>query len=95
MPLYLYACRTCALEYEELYSIGQAPAQSIQCPLCGGYFERGVAMFNVGGRREAIRTASSDSDASSPLSSDVETGGVRHGVDCFCCARPARPSLRE
>lgn len=88
MPLYLYTCRACELEYEELYSTGEAPMRSIRCPLCGGYFERGVAMFNIGGRQEAIGTASG-----SDVQSGVGSRGVRHGVDCFCCGRPTRPSM--
>jgi putative FmdB family regulatory protein len=73
MPLYLYRCRRCELELEELHPLGQAPPESIRCPLCGGYFTREFALFSIGGRVENI-------DLREP--SKV----IRHGVNCPCCA---------
>lgn len=72
MPLYVYTCRTCELELEELHPLGQAPPRSIRCLLCGGYFERDVALFHVSGRKPAA----------------VMMGpghGTEHGVNCSCC----------
>ena len=77
MPLYVYACRRCELEMEELFPLGQAPARGIRCPLCGGYFERDVALFQVGGR-------------SRPVNLDPPAAGIHHGVDCVCCAPPRK-----
>lgn len=78
MPLYVYTCRACELELEELHPLGQAPQRSIRCPLCGGYFERDVALFHVNGRKAAT----------------IETGPgrvIHHGVNCVCCSpRPTR-----
>ncbi len=78
MPLYVYTCRTCELELEELHPLGQAPQRSIRCPLCGGYFERDIALFHVNGRKAV----------------SIETGPgrvINHGVNCACCTpRPAR-----
>lgn len=72
MPLYLYACRTCELEMEELYPLGQAPERGIRCPLCGGYFKREIAPFNIG--------ATGRPAAAGPVALDA-----RHGVNCPCC----------
>jgi putative FmdB family regulatory protein len=74
MPLYIYTCRTCELELEELHPLGQAPERSIRCPLCGGYFERDVALVNLGKK----------STVGASLADALATGSV-HGVDCLCC----------
>ena len=80
MPLYLYSCHTCELELEELHPLGQAPLQSIRCPLCGGFFIRDVALFHVNGRKAA------------PAANRPEQS-VRHGINCLCCMpRSARRS---
>lgn len=81
MPLYVYSCRTCDLELEELYPLGQAPARGIRCPLCGGYFERDVALFHIGGRSQAVKL-----DASATEQGETWPD---HGVNCPCC-RPTR-----
>ncbi len=73
MPLYVYTCRTCELEMEELHPLGEAPERGIRCPLCGGYFERDVALFHVGGQRQAMELNASAAQS------------VRHGVTCPCC----------
>lgn len=77
MPLYLYTCRTCELEMEELFPLGQAPEQGIRCPLCGNYFMRAIARFNVGVRSQLAidRQAATD---------------VHHGVNCQCCSPTPR-----
>ena len=82
MPIYVYSCRTCELEMEELYPLGQAPVRGIRCPLCGGYFERDVAIFHVGGRSQAMKLASSAMAQSEAR--------PNHGVNCPCC-----PPLRR
>lgn len=78
MPLYIYTCRTCELEMEELYPLGEAPARGIRCPLCGGWFERDVALFHVGGRSQTVKLDRSATDASGALP-------TKHGVNCPCC----------
>jgi putative FmdB family regulatory protein len=82
MPIYVYSCRTCELEMEELYPLGQAPVRGIRCPLCGGYFERDVALFHVGGRSQPVKLASSAMEQSEARPD--------HGVNCPCC-----PPLRR
>ncbi len=77
MPLYVYTCRTCELEMEELYPLGEAPARGIRCPLCGGYFERDVALFHVGGRSQIVNL-----ERSAPQTGATQTV---HGVNCPCC----------
>lgn len=78
MPLYIYTCRTCELELEELHPLGQAPAHSIRCPLCGGYFERDIALFHINGRKPA------------PIATGTGRT-INHGVNCVCCTpRSAR-----
>ena len=72
MPLYLYSCHTCELELEELHPLGQAPPQSIRCPLCGGFFTRDVALFHVSGGK-AVPAVTTPKQP------------VRHGIDCLCC----------
>ena len=74
MPLYVYTCRTCDLELEELHPLGQAPERSIRCPLCGGYFERDVAPVNLGKR----------STAGASLAAALDSA-VDHGGNCPCC----------
>ena len=78
MPLYLYSCHTCELELEELHPLGQAPEQSIRCPLCGGDFVRDLGRFQVGGRHPVP-------------SNNAPTHVIAHGSDCRCCTpRAAR-----
>jgi putative FmdB family regulatory protein len=77
VPLYVYSCRRCELEMEELYPLGQAPERGIRCPLCGGYFERDVALFHVGGR-------------SQPVNLNPPAAAIHHGVNCACCTPPRR-----
>jgi putative FmdB family regulatory protein len=81
MPLYLYTCRTCELEMEELYPLGQAPERGIRCPLCGGYFMREIARVNIGatGRPAATRPAAAETP---------------HGINCPCCSPTPRRSGR-
>lgn len=81
MPLYLYSCRTCELELEELHPIGEAPAHSIRCPLCGGYFERDIAMFSVGGRAQPVALATNPLDGQEREVSPASA----HGINCICC----------
>lgn len=79
MPLYLYSCRTCELELEELHPLGMAPTHSIRCPLCGGYFERDVAMFSVGGRAQPVAIANASEGQ------EREFAPAAHGINCVCC----------
>ncbi|MEM7134757.1 MAG: FmdB family zinc ribbon protein [Chloroflexota bacterium] len=82
MPLYVYACQTCELELEEMHALGQAPEKSIRCPLCGGYFERVVSLFQVRKRTDG------QTDQNSTTHSQTDQNGTMpptHGVDCVCC----------
>jgi putative FmdB family regulatory protein len=83
MPLYVYTCRTCELETEELHPLGQAPARGIRCPICGGYFERDVALVNIGGKTQAQTIGPDWASASA------------HPADCPCCVpRRAKPTTQ-
>lgn len=84
MPLYVYTCRRCELEMEELYPLGEAPERSIRCPLCGGYFERDVALFHVGGRSQAVKL--------NPTATEPGDARLTHGVNCLCCTPSRRRS---
>lgn len=72
MPLYVYACQACELELEEMHELGQAPEKSIRCPLCGGYFERIVSLFQARSGAHEETTPN-------------ETKPLIHGLDCVCC----------
>ena len=84
MPIYVYTCRTCELEMEELYPLGEAPERGIRCPLCGGYFERDVALFHVGGRSQVVKLA--------PSAMEPREARLNHGVNCPCCLPTRRQS---
>lgn len=59
--------------------MGQAPERSIRCPLCGGYFERDIALFSVGGRTQTLQVAGEADEQVNGFASPF------HGINCYCC----------
>lgn len=71
MPLYLFTCRECMIELEELRPISQADAP-LACPICLGECQRGLNL-------PALATAGA-------ASVDKNAKAVRrHPAACRCC----------
>jgi putative FmdB family regulatory protein len=74
MPLYVYECRECEIEIEELRAMSDDDAV-IECPICHSACVRMISSFVMGNREEQRKAA--------VLYGEVPV--YYHGFMCGCC----------
>jgi len=79
VPIYVYACDRCDVEFEVLKPLGRSDELEM-CPICRALLARAptAAAYLTG-----VAPPAAADDPTNPLTA------ARHPIDCLCCA-PAR-----